>query len=279
MATRESTRHAARNRAHDGANGERADGGGGKEPRAGKRPTSEAVLNDGLGGGGPRSFPGLAAVKLAAGLARKPQAVAQRGGSLAAEVARIAVGTSELEPEKGDRRFKDKGWKLNPAFRRLLQAYLAAGKTVDELIDDAGLDWRAEQRVRFAASNLLDALAPSNFPLSNPTVLKAVIDSGGLNFVQGLRHLVEDARGRPFLPASVDGSEFEVGHNLAATGGAVVFRNEVFELLQYEPQTAQVRETPLMLVPQMINKYYIADLAPGKSVLEWVVGQGQQTFA
>jgi len=221
----------------------------------------------------------LAAAKLAAGLARKPQAVAQRGASLAAELARIALGTSELEPEHGDRRFKDKGWKLNPAFRRLLQLYLAAGKTIDELIDDADLDWRAEHRVRFAASNLLDAVAPSNFPPTNPTVLKAVIDSGGLNFIQGLRNFVEDVRGRPFLPASVDSSEFEVGRNLAITPGAVVFRNDVFELLQYEPQTEKVRETPLLLVPQMINKYYIADLAPGKSLVEWTAKQGQQTFA
>ena len=187
-------------------------------------------------------------------------------------------GSPELTPEKGDRRFKDKGWKLNPGFRRLLQAYLATGQTVDKLIADADLDQRSEQRVRFVASNVLDALAPSNSPLLNPTVLKAVIDSGGLNFVQGARNLVGDVGGRPFLPSSVDKSKFKVGEDLAVTPGAVVYRSEVFELLQYDPQTDKVHEAPLLVVPPMINKYYVADLAPGQSMMEWAVKQGQQVF-
>src|SRR5829696_9195178 len=146
--------------------------GGPGEPRAGRRSAREAIASE-LQGDRPRTFPGFATAKLVARLVIRPQAVARRGLGLAAEVGRVAVGASELEPEKGDRRFKDKGWKLNPAFRRLLQLYLATGQTVDEVIEDAELDWRSEQRVRFAASNLLDALAPTNFPLTNPTVLKA----------------------------------------------------------------------------------------------------------
>jgi polyhydroxyalkanoate synthase subunit PhaC len=292
MATRQSTRSgAARNgRRRNGSGGAQRRGSAGNgasggargasaRRRAGERPAREAVVKDVALGSGPRDVPGLATAKFAAKLALKPQAVARRGLGLATEISKVAIGRSELEPEKGDRRFKDKGWKLNPAFRRILQAYLATGQAVDGLIDDAALDKRSEQRVRFLISNLLDALAPSNSPLLNPTVLKAVIDSGGLNFVQGARQLATDMSGRPFLPASVDASQFEVGEDLGVTPGAVVFRNEVFELIQYDPQTEKVREKPLLLVPQMINKYYIADLSPGQSLLEWAVQHGQQTFA
>ena len=271
-----------RSGASSGGGGERrggaSNGAASAKTRAGQRPAGEAVVQDVVLGSGPRDVPGLATAKFAAKLALKPQAVARRGLGFATELSKVAVGRSELQPEKGDRRFKDKGWKLNPALRRVLQAYLATGQTVDGLIADAGLDNRSEQRVRFIASNLLDAFAPSNSPLLNPTVLKAVIDSGGLNFAQGARQLANDMRGRPFLPSSVDESKFEVGKDLAVTPGAVVHRNEVFELIQYDPQTQKVREKPLLLVPQMINKYYIADLAPGQSLMEWAVKQGQQVF-
>ncbi len=224
-----------------------------------------------------RVLPGVAGLKLAGKLATKPQKLARRGAGLAAELGKVAAGRSELEPEKGDRRFKDKAWQNNPAFRRLLQAYLAAGRTVDGVISDADLDWRSDRRVRFSAENVLDALAPANSPLLNPTVLKATVDSGGLHFLKGMRNLASDIR-PPFLPSSVDSSGFEVGEDLAATPGSVVLKTDVFELIQYHPQTDKVREVPLLCVPPMINKYYVVDLAPGKSMLEWAVQQGQQAF-
>lgn len=283
MATRQSTRSngtAQRGRRRDGSNrgGEGTSNGSATKPRSGERTAREAVVQDVALGSGPRTLPGLATAKLSAKLALRPQALARRGLGFAAELGKVAAGRSELAPEKGDRRFKDKGWKLNPALRRLLQAYLATGQAVDGLISDADLDNRSEQRVRFVASNLLDALAPSNSPLLNPTVLKAVIDSGGLNFVQGARRFANDLGGRPFLPASVDRSKFEVGEDLAVTPGAVVHRSEVFELIQYDPQTEKVREAPLLVVPPMINKYYVTDLSPGQSMMEWAVKQGQQVF-
>ena len=159
-----------------------------------------------------------------------------------------------------------------------MQGYLAAAGTVDGLIDDAELDWRTERQARFAAQNVLDALAPTNFPWSNPTVLKELVDRGGANLVRGVRQLGRDLSRPPRLPASVDVSKFEVGGNLAVTPGAVVLRNEVLELIQYQPQTAEVRAVPLLVVPPTINKYYIVDLAPGRSIVEWLVGQGQQVF-
>jgi len=237
------------------------------------------VWSDVIRGTAQRWVPGLAAAKLSAGLAARPRAVARHTLGLAGELAKVAVGRSELQPDKADRRFKDPAWKANPGFRRLVQAYLALGQLADGVLEDVELDWRTERRVRFAVENLLDALAPTNFPLLNPTVIKAIVDSGGLHFLQGARNLAQDLRRRPFLPSSVDSSKFEVGDDLAVTPGAVVLRTEVFELIQYDPQTEKVHETPLVLVPQMINKYYIADLAPGRSMLEWAVAQGQQVFA
>ena len=148
-----------------------------------------------------RALPGVAGLKFAGKLATRPHKLVRRGAGLAAELGKVAVGRSELEPEKGDRRFKDKAWQNNPAFRRVLQAYLAAGQTVDDVISDTDLDWKSDRRVRFSAENALDALAPSNSPFLNPTVLKATIDSGGLHFLKGLRNLAGDIR--PALPAQL----------------------------------------------------------------------------
>src|SRR4051794_24093047 len=224
-------------------------------------------------------FPGLAGAKLAAKLAARPGVVAKRGASFGAELAKVVAGRSEVAPQKGDRRFKDEGWQQNPFLRRLLQAHLATEQTVSGLVEDAGLDWRSRERASLAAENLLGALSPSNLPWVNPTVLKAVVDTGGLNFVQGARNLAGDLRNRPLLPASVDDTKFEVGKDLAATPGQVVLRTDVFELIQYAPTTDTVRATPLLLCPQMINKYYVTDLAPGKSMMEHAVAQGLMTFA
>ena len=160
----------------------------------------------------------------------------------------------------------------------MMQAYLATGDTVDRLISDAELDWRTERQARFAASNVLDALAPTNFPWSNPAVLKESIDAGGANLVRGGRRFLHDVTRSPHLPASVDVSKFEVGGNLAVTPGSVVLRTDVFELIQYRPATEQVYEVPLLFVPPTINKYYILDISPGRSMAEWLVGQQQQVF-
>jgi len=202
-----------------------------------------------------------------------------RAAGLSAELARTVTGRSELAPAKGDRRFGDPAWERNWALRRVLQGYLAVGEAVDGLISDAGVDWRAERRARLAADNVLDALAPTNFPWSNPVVIKEIVDTGGANLARGGRRLLGDLSRSPHLPATVDTTKFEVGVNLAATPGSVVLRNEVFELIQYKPSTEHVREVPLLFVPPTINKYYILDIAPDRSMIEYYVAQGQQVFA
>jgi polyhydroxyalkanoate synthase len=238
----------------------------------------DALLTDAGGGATRRWFPGMAGAKLVARLATRPWKVVRRGAGYGGELAKIAIGQSDVAPSKKDRRFKDEAWRGNPAFRRLAQVYLAAGRTVDELISDAGLDERSERRVRFSAENVVDALAPTNFPALNPEALKVTLDTGGRNLVHGTASLVHDLSRPPHIPAMVDDKAFTVGEDLAVTPGAVVLRTELFELIQYEASTAKVRETPLLLVPPMINKFYVADIAPGRSMLEYFAGAGQQCF-
>jgi polyhydroxyalkanoate synthase subunit PhaC len=220
----------------------------------------------------------LSTIRLAGRLAARPGATARRLRAAGAELARISFGTSELAPGARDRRFADPAWTRNPLLRRVVQAYLAAGRTVEQFIADADLDWPDDQRVRFLAENVLEALSPSNVPLLNPESVKAAVDSAGLNFVRGGLNLLRDMARAPRIPQMVDGSAFTVGGNLAVTRGAVVLRTEMFELIQYAPQTPTVRQVPLLLVPPTINKFYALDLAPGRSWIEYLVRRGQQVF-
>jgi poly[(R)-3-hydroxyalkanoate] polymerase subunit PhaC len=228
---------------------------------------------------GPRRLlPGAAGVRFATGLARHPRELARRAGWLAAELGRVGLGRSTLAPPSRDRRFSDPAWTSNPLLRRLLQAYLAAGQTAERLLADADLAWRDAERMRFVVDNLVQALAPSNNPATSPVFWKAVIDSGGGNLVRGARHLAADLATPPRVPSMVAADAFEVGADLAVTPGAVVLRTPMFELLQYQPQTPRVRRVPLLIVPPTINKHYILDLAPGRSLVEFLVQGGQQVF-
>ncbi len=237
------------------------------------------LLTDAAVGLGTRRFIQPRAVAgVGAGAVRHPRSVVRRATGLGAELARVATGRSTQAPAKGDRRFADPAWEKNWLLRRVLQGYLAVGETVDGVISDSQLDWETERQARFAAGNVLDALAPTNFPLSNPAVLRAIVDEGGANLTRGARRFAADVSWPPRLPQSVDTDGFELGGNLAATRGSVVLRTEVFELIQYTPTTAEVREVPLLMAPPTINKYYILDLAPGRSLVEHLVASGQQVF-
>ena len=225
-----------------------------------------------------RFLPVGSTVKLGASLIRRPGSVARRMGETAGRLASVMRGTDAVAPAPADRRFADPAWAENPVFRRLMQTYLVAGSTVDALIGDADLDIQDERRVRFAADNVVDALSPSNFPLTNPTALRTAAETRGASLARGARNFARDVSASPRIPSSVDRSKFTVGTNLAVTPGSVVLRTDVFELIQYRPQTPEVRSVPVLLVPPMINKYYIADLAPGRSLIEFLVQQGQQVL-
>ena len=225
-----------------------------------------------------RFAPGKATARMLGGLARNPRALAARGMELGAEFARIAGGASTLGPSTRDRRFSDPAWHDNALLRRVVQAYLATGRTAESLVQDADLDGRDTERMRFLIGNLIEAASPSNNPFINPQALKAVIDTGGRNAADGVKNFLSDMRSAPRVPAMVDESAFEVGRNLATTPGSAVFATEVFELIQYAPQTETVHERPLLIVPPTINKYYLLDLAEGRSLVEYLVRQGQQVF-
>ena len=238
----------------------------------------DVMLTDAALGPVRRMLPGRAGLKLWARLAARPVETTRLGLSTAAELGRVVVGSSEVEPGPRDKRFADPAWTGNPVLHRLCQAYLVSGTALERAVDEADLDWRSEQQMRFTVQMIVDALAPSNNPFLNPMALKAALDTGGRNYATGLKQFVQDMASRPRIPAMVDGRGFAVGGNIAVTEGAVVLRTPVFELLQYTPRTEQVHEVPLLLVPPMINKYYVADLAPGRSMVEHWLDQSQQVF-
>ena len=238
----------------------------------------DLLLTDAATGMLRRLNPGGSGLRLAAALAARPRLVAGRGGRLAGELARIAVGRSQLQPSRRDRRFADPAWTGNPLLRRTVQAYLAAAQSAEGVLAEAGLDEKDSERVGFVLTNLIDALAPSNNPVLNPAAVKAALDTGGGSAIKGLQHFVADMAVPPRVPSMVEPDAFEVGMDLAVTPGSVVLRTPVFELIQYRPVTAAVRPVPLLIVPPVINKFYVLDLAPGRSMVEYLVGQGLQVF-
>src|SRR6202453_3470390 len=238
----------------------------------------DLLLGDAATGILRRMSAGGAGVRLAAALAGRPRLVAGRGGRLAGELARIAVGRSQVQPSRRDRRFADPAWTGNPLLRRTMQAYLAAAESAEGVVADAGLDEADSERVGFTLTNLIDALAPSNNPLLKPAAMKAALDTGGGSAVAGLRNFVSDMAVAPRVPTMVEPDAFEVGVDLAVTPGSVVLRTPEFELIQYRPVTAAVRQIPLVIVPPVINKFYVMDLAPNRSMVEYLVGRGLQVF-
>ena len=229
-------------------------------------------------GPGRRFLPGRSALRLARALAGRPGLVAAQAKSLGGELIRVAGGVSGVAPAAKDRRFADPAWTGNPLLRRVMQAYLATGDAALGLVDGAALDWRDAQRLRFAVAGLVDALAPSNNALLSPEAWKAAIDSGGGSVLTGARHLLSDLSSAPRIPAMVPPDAYTVGTDLAVTPGDVVLRTPVFELIEYRPSTETVRTRPLLIIPPTINKYYVLDLAPGRSLVEYLAGQGQRVF-
>ncbi len=178
-----------------------------------------------------------------------------------------------------DKRFTDPAWTGSPFFFALRQYYLANSRLLSDLLAAGEGDSQQDAKARLAAGFLADALAPVNFLPTNPAALKRAVDTGGLSLLAGARNMVSDILTNGGMPRQVDTRPFKLGVNLAATPGKVVFRNDLMELLQYAPQTPLVREVPLLASPPWINKYYIMDLAPGRSFLEWAVQHERTVFA
>lgn len=187
-----------------------------------------------------------------------------------------ASGDSSTRASRGDRRFKDEAWNHSPFYDLLKQSYLSSSKQLAEFVDQAQVDDRSKLQLRFYARQFIDAMSPSNFPATNPEVIRTAIRSRSASLAAGMQNLIEDIqKGRI---TRVDETAFEVGGNLATTPGTVVFENELIQLIQYTPQTAEVEKTPLLIVPPCINKYYLLDLGAGNSFVEYAVAQGHQVF-
>jgi polyhydroxyalkanoate synthase subunit PhaC len=225
-----------------------------------------------------RMMPNASWSHLGANLAKQPGAVAGRLGALTRELGSIAAGKSHRVPGRADKRFADPAWQQNPLLHRIMQAYLAGAETAEGLLSDAQLDWRDNEKMQFVIDNLVEGLAPSNNPLISPLGWKALIDTGGLSAVRGARAFARDMLSKPRVPAMVESDAYVVGETVAITKGAVVLQTSIFELIQYAPQTPKVNTVPLLMVPPVINKFYIMDIAPGRSMIEYFVQQGQQVF-
>src|ERR1700682_5745918 len=181
-------------------------------------------------------------------------------------------------PAAGDKRFADRAWKENPFLAGLVEGYLSWAVWARDLVEGSDLDEDTRRKARFAVGMMIDALAPSNTPWLNPAVTKEAIDSNGLSLLRGARNFVHDLRHNGGRPSQVDTEPFTVGVNLAATPGRVVLRNQLIELIAYEPQTPKVHAEPILCSPPWINKYYIMDLAPGRSFVEYAVQHGFTVF-
>ncbi|MDP3978414.1 MAG: class II poly(R)-hydroxyalkanoic acid synthase [Pseudomonas sp.] len=197
--------------------------------------------------------------------------------ALGGQLGRVLRGDTVHQPNAQDARFRDPSWQLNPFYRRGLQAYLTWQKQLNAWVDESDLAADDRARARFVLALLGDALAPSN-TLLNPLAVKELFNSGGASLLKGIGHLLDDLRHNGGMPSQVSKQAFEVGHNLATTPGAVVFRNELLELIQYQSMSEQHYARPLLIVPPQINKFYIFDLASDKSFVQYALKNGLQTF-
>jgi polyhydroxyalkanoate synthase subunit PhaC len=210
------------------------------------------------------------------------QAAASEWMELWGAAARRAAG-QEVEPviapERGDRRFGDPAWSEDPVFDYLKQAYLLAARQATELVDEAeGIDEPTRARAQFFTQAYLNALSPANFAFTNPEAIRRAIDTGSISLLSGLANLLADAATDAKLPVRRASAEFELGKDIAATPGSVIFQNELMQLIQYAPATEEVHKRPLLYVPPLVNKYYLLDLQPRSSLIRWLVEQGHSLF-
>lgn len=191
----------------------------------------------------------------------------------------IATGKSELGVDPRDRRFQDKTWEQNPFYKAGLQSWLAMQKGLTGWVEDTELSALEKARAQFVLNMVVDALAPTNSLVGNPSALKKFVETGGTSVIRGLKNAYDDLIHNKGMPSQVDGRPFKVGENLATSEGAVIFRNDMLELIQYKPLTEEVHETPFLSVPPQINKFYVNDLSPEKSPFRFLLQNGIQIFA
>ena len=206
-----------------------------------------------------------------------PAAVAKEMPWLAEELTKIALGKSEIAFDKRDKRFADDAWQTVPYFKLLGQSYRLFEMWMDRMYQQADGTWQNKARARFAADVITAAVAPTNYLGTNPEALRKAFETGGLSLMRGAQNMLHDmAKGG--MPSMIDRKQFTVGKDIAATPGSVVYRDEMFELLQYTPATPKVHTIPVLMIPPQINRHYVMDLSPGRSLVEFAVSQGIQIF-
>jgi polyhydroxyalkanoate synthase subunit PhaC len=215
---------------------------------------------------------------LLAAVANEPKVVAEQWLFFLSEMVSIVSGKSDRAPKAGDKRFSDPTWKESALHNGLLKAYLAWGAAVTDLVDKTRLSDIDKERARLVTDILIDAVAPTNAMLTNPAAMRRFVDTGGQSLWSGLKNYFDDLVRNGGMPSMVDRTAFNVGGNLAVTPGAVIFRNELLELIQYTPTTANVWKRPLVITPPQINKYYALDLSPDKSMVRFLLESGIQVF-
>ncbi|TDJ26523.1 MAG: class II poly(R)-hydroxyalkanoic acid synthase [Gammaproteobacteria bacterium] len=209
----------------------------------------------------------------------QPRAVFEAGRKFAVAMTSIWLGSSDVDPGEADARFTDEAWSENPLFRRIGQSYLAWSNSLDDWLAASGLEGIEHDRARFVLSAAKDVLAPVNTLVGNPAALKKLRETHGASFVDGMRNVFDDIRHNHGYPAVADRGAFTVGVDVAATEGAVVFRNDLFELIQYQPKTAEVSLIPLLYVFSQVNRFYLGDLTPDRSLFQRLLDAGIPVFA
>jgi polyhydroxyalkanoate synthase subunit PhaC len=248
--------------------------------------TEDAAYTTLLSGVDPSDFGGALRGVFLADVAHRPLHFASAACELSARQTEVGLRAvrrafgrgddGQLAP--GDHRFADKAWQLNPLFRAVAESYLQTVQWANHLIETSQASALHRNKARFAVDMMLDAVSPTNLPWANPAVWKEAFDTGGQSLVAGAAHFVDDLMHNDGRPRQVDTTPFTVGANMAATPCRVVMRNDLMELLMYEPQTDVVHAQPIVCSPPWINKYYIMDLAPGRSFIEYAVQHGFTVF-
>ena len=210
--------------------------------------------------------------------ASDPQRLMKHSQAMGEDMIKIMTGKSDLAPDPKDRRFQDPTWQYNPFMRAGMQYYLAVQKGASRWLEDLELDELEKDRARFISNIIIDSLAPTNTLVGNPSAQKMAITSGGLSLVKGLKNAYDDMVHNKGMVSQVDKKPFKLGENIATSKGDVVLRTEMMELVHYAPTTDEVYEIPQLTIPPQINKMYINDLSPKKSVVKYQVDNAIQTF-
>ena len=239
-----------------------------ESPEVALNPLTGLHLKDLLAATGKTAYHGI----------KQPLTATKHAASLTGKIFDVFFGDKQYQAKEGDFRFRDPAWQDNWFYRHLLQSYLALNESLDDWVNDLDFEDVDRAKAEFLIRFISESGAPTNTLLGNPVALRKVIDSRGQSLVRGAKNLIGDIKDHHFIPSQVKKDSFTIGKDIAATPGTVVFKNEILELIQYNAGSKLVYQRPALMVPPQINKYYVVDLSPDKSLIKWCVDCGLQLF-